>query len=122
MFFLIEIFCIIFHAIAGHYDSKTDDMFRYSLWQDVNVMIFIGFGFLMTFLRRFSFGAVAFTILIGGMAFQIYPIWEMFWECIWDPNLPFQMHMNPKRLILSSFCAGSVLIAYGGVIGTISHF
>lgn len=33
-------------------------------------MIFIGFGFLMTFLKRYGFGSVAFNFLIAAFAIQ----------------------------------------------------
>lgn len=54
----IELFCIIFFSIAGSYETTTMDSARYPLWQDINVMIFVGFGFLMTFLRNYQFSAV----------------------------------------------------------------
>ena len=31
---------------------------------DIQVMLFVGFGFLMTFLRRFGYSAVCFTMLV----------------------------------------------------------
>lgn len=33
-------------------------------------MVFLGFGFLMTFLKRYSFGGVAFNFLIAAFALQ----------------------------------------------------
>lgn len=39
-------------------------------FQDVHVMIFVGFGFLMTFLKRYGFGAVGFTFLIAAFGIQ----------------------------------------------------
>lgn len=39
-------------------------------FQDVHVMIFVGFGFLMTFLKRYSFGAVGFNFLIAAFGIQ----------------------------------------------------
>lgn len=55
---LLEVFCIIFHSIAGYYETTDLESSRYPLWQDINVMIFVGFGFLMTFLRTYQFSAV----------------------------------------------------------------
>ena len=39
-------------------------------FQDVHVMIFVGFGFLMTFLKRYSFSAVGFNFLIAAFGIQ----------------------------------------------------
>uniref|UniRef100_A0A8D0DCM9 Rh family C glycoprotein n=1 Tax=Sander lucioperca TaxID=283035 RepID=A0A8D0DCM9_SANLU len=51
-------------------DLDNDFYFRYPSFQDVHVMIFIGFGFLMTFLKRYSFGAVGFNFLIAAFGIQ----------------------------------------------------
>lgn len=42
----------------------------FSGFQDVHVMIFVGFGFLMTFLKRYSFGGVGFNFLIAAFGLQ----------------------------------------------------
>jgi len=36
----------------------------------VHVMIFIGFGFLMTFLKKYGFSGVGFNFLIASLAVQ----------------------------------------------------
>ena len=41
-----------------------------TVFQDVHVMIFVGFGFLMTFLRRYGFGSIAFNMLLASFAIQ----------------------------------------------------
>lgn len=40
------------------------------VFQDVHVMIFVGFGFLMTFLRRYGYGSVGFNLLMAAFAVQ----------------------------------------------------
>lgn len=45
-------------------------LFLSSGFQDVHVMIFVGFGFLMTFLKRYSFGGVGFNFLIAAFGIQ----------------------------------------------------
>ncbi|CAF4430389.1 unnamed protein product, partial [Adineta steineri] len=37
----------------------------YSMFQDIHIMIFIGFGFLMTFLRKYGFSAVGYNFLVA---------------------------------------------------------
>ncbi|KAL4442858.1 hypothetical protein ABPG74_010747 [Tetrahymena malaccensis] len=122
---LIEIFCVIIHGCVADYDNDTDlpdNAARYPMWQDINVMIFVGFGFLMTFLRTYQFSAVGYTFVIGAVSFQLYPIWEAIWKCAFDLDAPFKIHFNTLTLMTSSFCAGAILITFGGIIGKVSGF
>ena len=41
-----------------------------SVFQDVHVMIFIGFGFLMTFLKKYGLSAVSLNMLIAVISIQ----------------------------------------------------
>jgi ammonium transporter Rh len=42
----------------------------FTVFQDVHVMVFIGFGFLMTFLKRYGFSAIGFNLLIAALNVQ----------------------------------------------------
>jgi len=42
----------------------------YTLYQNINVMVFIGFGFLMVFLKTNSWSAVGFNFIIACWAIQ----------------------------------------------------
>jgi len=39
-------------------------------FQDIQVMIFIGFGFLMTFLRKYGYSATGFTLFMAALVVQ----------------------------------------------------
>lgn len=39
-------------------------------FQDVHVMVFVGFGFLMVFLQRYGFSSVGFTFLVASLTLQ----------------------------------------------------
>lgn len=45
-------------------------LFSFIVFQDVNVMVFVGFGFLMTFLKKYGYGAVGFTFLVATFAIE----------------------------------------------------
>ena len=51
-----------------------------SVFQDVHVMVFIGFGFLMTFLKRYGFSAIGFNFLLAAIIVQWALICEGFYE------------------------------------------
>lgn len=46
------------------------------MYQDVHVMIWIGFGFLMTFLKRYGQSAVGLTFLVAAVLVQVALICE----------------------------------------------
>lgn len=68
--FFYQAIILIFFAIWAGYrsDSKgaVDDTALYPYFRDVNIMIFFGFGFLMTFLRRYGYSAIAYSLLLAG--------------------------------------------------------
>lgn len=41
-----------------------------TVFQDVHTMMFIGFGFLMTFLKRYGFGSVGLNFLVAAFILQ----------------------------------------------------
>ncbi len=40
------------------------------VFQDVHVMMFVGFGFLMTFLKRYGFSSVGLNLMLGAFVIQ----------------------------------------------------
>lgn len=55
---------------AHHLHNLNQCFLHCAGFQDVHVMIFIGFGFLMTFLQRYGFSSVGFNFLIAAFALQ----------------------------------------------------
>ena len=47
-----------------HSNAYFNAYVYFSVILDIQVMLFVGFGFLMTFLRRFGYSAVCFTMLL----------------------------------------------------------
>eukprot|EP00946_MAST-07B_sp_MAST-7B-sp1_P005013 g5013.t1 len=93
----------------------------YPFYQDVHVMIFIGFGFLMTFLKKYGFSSVGYNFLISCLAIQ----WAMVCNgLLHDPivkgksGLPIKLGITD--LITGDFAAGAVLISFGAVLGKTS--
>ena len=88
MFLFVQVICIIMYACftkygigmspdtpqdvdASGYDPHRDVVQNlYPFFQDVHVMIFIGFGFLMSFIKTMSWTALAFNWIVSIWALQ----------------------------------------------------
>merc|ERR1711964_823267 len=60
-------------ATKDHTTSPDRIKTTYGMFQDVHVMIFIGFGFLMTFLRKYGYSSVGLNFLVASFVIQ----WHM---------------------------------------------
>lgn len=49
------------------------------VFEDVHVMVYVGFGYLMTFLRRYGYGALGYTLLLSAIVLQ----WGVLMRGIW---------------------------------------
>uniref|UniRef100_A0A8C3B2E8 Rh family C glycoprotein n=1 Tax=Cyclopterus lumpus TaxID=8103 RepID=A0A8C3B2E8_CYCLU len=99
-------------------DVENDFYYRYPSFQDVHVMIFVGFGFLMTFLKRYSFGAVGYNFLIASFGLQ----WALLMQG-WFHSLDYsdgKIKIGIENMINADFCVAGCLIAYGAVLGKVS--
>merc|ERR1712133_316388 len=66
-------------------DQQKD---TYPLFQDVHVMIFVGIGFLMTFLKKYGLSAVSLNLIFAPLATEIFTLVNGF----------FHLHCeNPKE-------------------------
>ncbi|XP_070586374.1 ammonium transporter Rh type B isoform X1 [Erythrolamprus reginae] len=132
---LLQLATVLLFAFFVRYDSHTsprlwheevqltsqgplDNEFypRYPSFQDVHVMVFLGFGFLMTFLKRYSFGGVAFNFLIAAFALQWSVLVQGFFHSFHDGKI----HVGIESMINADFCAGSVLVSFGALLGKTS--
>jgi|LakMenEpi03Aug12_release.lakeMendotaPanAssembly.Ray.scaffolds.fasta_scaffold1960812_1 ammonium transporter Rh len=73
---LLYCFCTEFEVGVAPTTDKTlahesNEKFQsvYPCWQDVHVMIYIGFGFLMVFLKSHCWTSVGFNYLVAAWAF-----------------------------------------------------
>ncbi|NXX73761.1 RHAG protein, partial [Urocolius indicus] len=84
-------------------------------FQDVHVMIFVGFGFLMTFLKKYGFSSVGITMLIATFGLQWGTLMQGFWHMENG-----KIHVNVKSMINADFSTATALISFGAVLGKTS--
>ena len=105
---------------SGIIEGVSNDINQYyPFFQDVHVMIFIGFGYLMTFLKEYSFTSVGYTFLIGAFIIQYSILINGLIHNIMN-NHHEKILLNIKSLITGDFAAGSVLISFGALLGKVS--
>lgn len=99
----------------------------YPSFQDVHIMIFLGFGFLMVFLKSHSLSAIGFNYLIACWAIQISILWNHFWDQVAkyydNNNHNFEkLELNIGVILNGDYAAAAVLITFGAILGKCSLF
>ena len=89
--------------------------FYYPFFQDVHVMMFIGFGFLMTFLRRYSFSSVSFNFLVAAFVLE-WAILIRGYSFEWN-SVTKSFQVDVQSLLHADFVCAAVLISFGAVLG-----
>ena len=86
-------------------------------------MIYIGFGFLMTFLRRAGFSAIGYTLLVSALVSQ----WSIILDCFaesqeeeFHQEIDIACHITILRLMNCLFACAAVLISYGAILGKVT--
>ncbi|XP_016373148.1 ammonium transporter Rh type A-like [Sinocyclocheilus rhinocerous] len=104
---------------GSHAESNTthssSPMTLYPMFQDVHVMIFIGFGFLMTFLKRYGFSSVGINLLLAAFGLQ----WGLLLQNIWHMH-DGKIRVSIEKMINADFSTATVLISFGAVLGKTS--
>ncbi|XP_076024117.1 ammonium transporter Rh type A [Genypterus blacodes] len=98
-----------------HSTAPAEPMTLYPMFQDVHVMIFIGFGFLMTFLKRYGFSSVGVNLLLAAFGLQWGLLMQGFWH-LTDGKIKISIF----KIINADFSTATVLISFGAVLGKTS--
>lgn len=97
----------------------------YNMFIGVEIMMFVGFGYLMTFLKWYGLGAVGFTVMITAVGLQWAVYTESFWHQLYFNTPANQWHLvdfNIYSLLNALYAVSAVLISFGAVIGKVSPF
>ncbi|KAL7681819.1 putative blood group Rhesus C/E/D polypeptide, ammonium transporter AmtB-like protein [Plasmopara halstedii] len=120
---LFELVCLFFFALKFEMPSpehkkadKVSTISEYPMYLDVHLMIFVGFGFLMTFLRRYSLSAISLNFIIAVLSLQwgiiVYTMANQIGEDHFTTKL-----LDIPLLINGDFAAETILISLGAVLG-----
>ncbi|XP_059501422.1 ammonium transporter Rh type A isoform X2 [Stegostoma tigrinum] len=97
--------------------DKLEHFYKiYPSFQDVHVMIFVGFGFLMTFLKKYGFSSVGFNLLIAAFGLQWGTLMQGWLHHLKDGKIKVDIF----SLINADFSTATALISFGAVLGKTS--
>lgn len=122
------------HHTSNSLEAQSEVDAIYPFYQDVHVMVFIGFGFLMTFLYKYGFSAVGYNFLISAFVIQWSILVNGFMDGAWNDfeancaplvtdtgkavnATRFCIEVNMESLVAADFNAAAVLITFGAVLG-----
>lgn len=91
----------------------------YNMYMGIAIMMFFGFGYLMTFLKRYGMGAVGFTAMITIIGLQWGILTEAFFRQAYHDDWHF-VHIDIFAIIDGMFQVAAILISYGAIIGKVN--
>ena len=96
--------------------SPSENTFMYEKSIDVLVMLLIGFGFLMVFVKKYGYSSVTATFLLVALSLPLYMLVRPYlWGSAADLSIT-----SISMLLFAEFAAASLLIAIGGPLGRIN--
>lgn len=96
--------------------SSAENQFMYEKSVHILVMLLIGFGFLMVFVRKYGYTSITATYLMVALSLPLYMLIRPYlWGSAADLTIT-----NISMLLFAEFAAASLLIAIGGVLGRVN--
>ena len=83
-------------------------------------MIFVGFGFLMVFLKRHCWTSIGLNFLAAAVALQLSILAAGFWHIILAGDGWHKIKIDITSLVIGDFGAGAVLITFGAILGKVN--
>jgi ammonium transporter Rh len=96
--------------------SAAENEFMYEKSIDVLVMLLIGFGFLMVFVKKYGYTSLTSTYLLVALSLPLYMLLRPY---LWGGAADLSI-TNISMLLFAEFAAASLLIAVGGPLGRIN--
>ena len=117
------ILIILFCAYGS--DTNPENNLNLTAFEFTHLMIFVGFGLLYGFLRRYSWTGIAQNFIIGAFSVEIHYVCLAFWEYLCSDSLTFwdyTIELDLTSLFVAEFCAGAVLVSFGAIVGKVNTF
>eukprot|EP01134_Creolimax_fragrantissima_P002257 CFRG2257T1 len=116
-----QLVMIVIYAVWVDYDDTTN-MELYPYFRDTSIMVFFGFGFLMSFLRHHGFSSITWTLLFSVMSAEWGILLELIVLEVHDHGASFDQRRGIDITVILGglFAAATVMISFGAVLGKVT--
>ena len=83
-------------------------------------MVYVGFGFLMVFLKQHCWTSVGYNFICAAYAAQLTILVQGFWHMAIVEEHFERITLDITGLIIGDFGAATVLISFGAILGKVS--
>jgi ammonium transporter Rh len=99
--------------------AVSDISATYAMWVDIHTMIFVGFGFLMVFLKTHCWSSVGFNYLVAAWTVQCGVMFVSIAHGVMAPDgdMSHGIELDFGILVEGDFCAAACLITMGALLG-----
>jgi ammonium transporter Rh len=126
---VVQIFLIVMYGITVRNNVLDSDSAAgtgtqgYNMFCGVAIMMFIGFGYLMTFLKWHGLSAVGFTMMVCALGLQWGVLTTGFFDQWYNNYSKWQyLDVTIYSLLDGLYAVSSVLITFGALIGKVTPF
>jgi ammonium transporter Rh len=118
---VLQFVVFLLFSIYGKYSFNEDNGIDITRFEFTHLMIFVGFGFLYAFLRKYSWTGIGQNFIIGTLALEFYFVFYSFWKAFFSERFlgDYEIALDGVILLEAEFCAGSILVSYGALIGRV---
>uniref|UniRef100_A0A8C6X9Z1 Ammonium transporter AmtB-like domain-containing protein n=1 Tax=Naja naja TaxID=35670 RepID=A0A8C6X9Z1_NAJNA len=114
---LLEAALILIFGFFVSYDHSQHLARDYPVFQDVNLMVILGFAYFLAFLHRYGFSSTGFNLLLAALDVQ--------WAVIVDGFLfhfsAGKIRINLQSILTAIMSITTVLISTGAILGKANH-
>lgn len=97
-------------------EARSDVVSYYAGFQHISAMLFVGFGFLMTFLKRYGYSSITFNLVLSALSIQ----WAILTQGLIINFTNYTIILSITSLIKAEFAAMAVLVSFGAVLGKLN--
>jgi len=91
----------------------------YPMFQDIQVMMYVGFGYLMTFLKKYGYSSVGYNFFLTAFVIQWSILVAGFFINVHHQSY-HHIEISVLSLINANFAAAAILISFGAVLGKLN--